>query len=543
MRRFLTAIAALLASVSLAYGQGGSSVITTLPLDAATGILAPANGGSGVANNDAATLTRSGNHALTITTTGITGITLPTSGTLAILGANTYVGAQTFPVGTPAAKPLMFGAAGGLYLSDYGSTANVALGSRSLLADVGTGSNVAIGAQTLEVATTGHTNTVVGAQAGAKITTGISNASFGYKAGGQITTGNYNTFIGNYSGKGGEVTPVALTGDSNTCVGEASCINVQGAAAENTAVGLNAGFGITTGFRNTAMGHVSQNAQAAGQYNTSYGALSYQYPTGGNYNTALGPMAMAGNVGTPLSTGQQNVAVGYQALVNAQGANSFLVAIGAQTLQLNTSGTAAVAVGYQALNANTTGTDNTALGYQAMKTGATGVQNTAVGSGALGYAALTGFNNAALGYRAGQSATGADRNVLIGASAGNLLSTGDNNTLLGSDVAPTLTTGSNNIVVGRYADVLASSTANFLNIGNLIFGTSLPTSTTPAGKVGIKTNAPNADFEINGVLGITSLTTWANNQACTAGQHVWDADYLYVCTATNTVKRAALSTF
>lgn len=47
-----------------------------------SGVLDPANGGTGVANNAAATLTRSGNHALTITTAGATNVTLPTSGTL-----------------------------------------------------------------------------------------------------------------------------------------------------------------------------------------------------------------------------------------------------------------------------------------------------------------------------------------------------------------------------------------------------------------------------------------------------------------------------
>jgi len=47
-----------------------------------TGTIAPSKGGTGVANNDAATLTRSGNHALTVTTTGSTNVTLPTTGTL-----------------------------------------------------------------------------------------------------------------------------------------------------------------------------------------------------------------------------------------------------------------------------------------------------------------------------------------------------------------------------------------------------------------------------------------------------------------------------
>jgi hypothetical protein len=49
------------------------------------GLVLPSAGGTGVANNNAATLTRSGNHALTFTTTATTGVTLPTSGTLATL--------------------------------------------------------------------------------------------------------------------------------------------------------------------------------------------------------------------------------------------------------------------------------------------------------------------------------------------------------------------------------------------------------------------------------------------------------------------------
>lgn len=47
--------------------------------------LSPVRGGTGVANNAAATLTRSGNHALTLTTTAPSTLTLPTAGTLATL--------------------------------------------------------------------------------------------------------------------------------------------------------------------------------------------------------------------------------------------------------------------------------------------------------------------------------------------------------------------------------------------------------------------------------------------------------------------------
>lgn len=50
------------------------------------GVLGPANGGMGVANNPASTLTISGAYPTTVTVTGSTSVTLPTSGTLIVAG-------------------------------------------------------------------------------------------------------------------------------------------------------------------------------------------------------------------------------------------------------------------------------------------------------------------------------------------------------------------------------------------------------------------------------------------------------------------------
>lgn len=50
--------------------------------------LSPVRGGTGVSNNAAATLTRSGNHDLTITTTNTSSVTMPTSGTLSTLAGS-----------------------------------------------------------------------------------------------------------------------------------------------------------------------------------------------------------------------------------------------------------------------------------------------------------------------------------------------------------------------------------------------------------------------------------------------------------------------
>ena len=81
------------------------------------------------------------------------------------------------------------------------------------------------------------------------------------------------------------------------------------------------------------------------------------------------------------------------------------------------------------------------------------------------------------------------------------------NVAIGSSVASTtLATGSNNILIGTNPGVdtpSCSSTSNFLNIGNLIYGTGLGTSgTTPTGSVGIGTALPNT----NALLQLYSTT-------------------------------------
>lgn len=82
-------------------GSAWSSALSINPATAVTTLsqvqlgtpLSPAQGGTGIANNAAATLTRVGNHALSLTTSGATALTLPTSGTLATrAGTETLTG-------------------------------------------------------------------------------------------------------------------------------------------------------------------------------------------------------------------------------------------------------------------------------------------------------------------------------------------------------------------------------------------------------------------------------------------------------------------
>ena len=72
--------------------SGTATNLTGLPLTTGvTGTLPAANGGTGVSNNAAMTVTGSGNFAYTRTLTGTTNVTFPTTGTLA-----TLAGSETF---------------------------------------------------------------------------------------------------------------------------------------------------------------------------------------------------------------------------------------------------------------------------------------------------------------------------------------------------------------------------------------------------------------------------------------------------------------
>jgi hypothetical protein len=110
---------------------------------------------------------------------------------------------------------------------------------------------------------------------------------------------------------------------------------------------------------------------------------------------------------------------------------------------------------------------------------------------------------------------------------------------------------------------LASGTAAFATFGayaagdlGILFGRSGQTSGL-ATIQGIKNGVGANDLQLqpdggavwiggpvtlSGPLGLAPAT-WTNAQPCIAGQISVDADYIYVCTATNTVKRVALSTF
>jgi len=82
---------------------GTVQVIATKTSASITLPVSPSNGGTGVSNNSASTITISGNYGTTFTVTGTTSVTLPTSGTLvntAVTTLSSLVSVGTITTGT-----------------------------------------------------------------------------------------------------------------------------------------------------------------------------------------------------------------------------------------------------------------------------------------------------------------------------------------------------------------------------------------------------------------------------------------------------------
>jgi len=144
----------------------------------------------------------------------------------------------------------------------------------------------------------------------------------------------------------------------------------------------------------------------------SQAARAVDPPPGGGYandNTAVGEDALFS-----LTTGIRNTATGYEALYsNTTGRLN--TAIGWEAMTENTTGERNTAVGCDALDDNTAGSLNTALGVSALHKNTTGNNNTSVGRNAMG-SNTTGSFNIALGDNAGSRLTTGTNNIDIGNS-------------------------------------------------------------------------------------------------------------------------------
>jgi len=224
--------------------------------------------------------------------------------------------------------------------------------------------------------------------------------------------------------------------------------------------------------------------------NTAVGAGSLQANSSGNYNTALGYSALQSN-----TTGTSNVALGATTLSNNTTGGSN-VAIGTQALGQNVSGNSNVAIGTGSLFYNTTGNGSVGVGAGTLQHNTTGAANTSIGTGAL------------------QSNNTGSYNTAIGGSSLNGNTSGSNNTAIGYWSLAGNTSGINNIAIGYYSQPGNSTGSGNLSIGNI----SMANSTTSAGNTALGTNSMqgNTTGGTNTAVGMYSLqgnSTGSNNVA------------------------------
>lgn len=238
-------------------------------------------------------------------------------------------------------------------------------------------------------------------------------------------------------------------------------------------------------------------------------------------NTSFGKIKVDSS--TRYSVGNRNIFIG-EGAGNPTVASVPNIGIGYNALHALTQGSTNVAVGESALGNLTGGGDNVAVGYGAMAASISGSQNVAMGEAALFSA--TSNNNVAVGFDCLLSTT-----------------TGGSNTAVGTDALFSNVTGARNIAMGYFA--------GYYETGSDAFYVDNQDRTNTAGDkanailYGVMAAAAASQYlTVNGRLNVSvSHTPSSASDTGTAGEIAWDANYIYVCTATNTWKRIAIATW
>lgn len=244
-----------------------------------------------------------------------------------------------------------------------------------------------------------------------------------------------------------------------------------------------------------------------GTGNVGLGNYTLYRLTTGFYNFAIGSGA-----GQYITSGAANVAIGHQALLSVATANNN-IGIGRDAGVYTTGGNNTY-IGTQSGWGNQTGTDNVIIGqlagfgsYQVSHS-----KNVMIG-GESGYSIQTGSSNIFLGYKSGYRQTTNSNILLI-----------DNQQR--ANIATELT---NSIIYGVMAATPASQSITF-NVGTASFG---------AGNISTTGTMTSAQFKLS------ALNTAPANAGDTGtlGEIRIVNGYIYVCVATNTWQRAALTTW
>ena len=327
------------------------------------------------------------------------------------------------------------------------------------------------------------------------------------------------------------------TGANANGVGYAALSNNTGANANGVG---NAALQNNTGGASNGVGNAALSNNTGG-YSNGVGNAALQNNTGANAN-GVGHVALSNN------TGGASNGVGHAALSNNTGANANGVGYAALS---NNTGANANGVGHVALSNNTGGASN-GVGYNTL------AYNQKTNNSAFGHNAYSAFMDNTAGNKTADS-TAVDitlERITITAHG-----FGATNTIVNIKYASTTGTAVGGLAVGTVYQVkiIDANTIEFVTGAGKRNLTSQGTGThtfTPQFAyenttcLGANTQ-PNKDNQV--VLGDTAVDTVKMGgtartiASATAtgvkGEWCWDSNYIYVCIATNTWKRIALTTW
>ncbi|HWY97530.1 MAG TPA: tail fiber domain-containing protein, partial [Bacteroidia bacterium] len=226
---------------------------------------------------------------------------------------------------------------------------NIAMGQEAMYGfngPISATDNIAIGTLAMSNDQTGSHNVAVG------------DYALAFNANPSNGGGSYNTGIGYYAGQGGFFGE--SFGNYNISVGANAGCGYAG--SNNIAMGYQSLFFSTTASNNVAIGYQSMyNTNQSN--NTAVGYQALYNSSNSSNNAAFGYQALGGtSVGT---SGQYNLALGFQAMSVGGVSNNYNVGVGYQSVYNLTSGSGNTGLGYQTLVNVTSGANNTALGYGA----------------------------------------------------------------------------------------------------------------------------------------------------------------------------------
>lgn len=233
--------------------------------------------------------------------------------------------------------------------------------------------------------------------------------------------------------------------------------------------------------------------------NTAVGITALSGITSGAYNVAIGYEALKAT-----TSGIANVGIGYGALpVNLNG--GYNTAIGMWSLNKNTSGNFNTALGMSALYKNTTGSNNIASGYSTLANNTSGIANTGYGFYTLNQN-ITGIENSGYGNNSLFNSLGSENSAFGTYSIWNN-TTGSYNTGFGSYSVWTNTTGTYNTAIGYYADVTSGALTNATAIGS--FAKVATSNTIQFGNISVTSVNTYGALTISNTTSSTSIGTGA----------------------------------